>query len=75
MSINYRVDCLPKQPAGTDYRVPCGMNSIIWSHDKQPNILSLCRTLSPMIHTESVGVVSKWNQSVRDFEVIYIINK
>ena len=75
MSINYRVDCLPRQPAGTDYRVPCGMNSIIWSSNSQPNIFSLCRLLSPMIHTKSVGVVSKWNQSIRDFEVIYIINK
>lgn len=60
MSINYRVDALPSQPAGTDYKVPCGMNTIIWSSDKQPNILTLTKLIAPMLNAGFVGVLSEY---------------
>lgn len=73
MAINYRVDCLPKQPAGTDYRVPAGMNTIMWHSDMQPNAVALTKLISPMLNDDYVGVVSSWNPMLNDFKVAFII--
>jgi hypothetical protein len=60
MAINYRVDCLPKQAAGTDYKVPCGMNTIIWRSAEAPNVLALTKLLAPMLNDGYIGLLSKW---------------
>jgi len=59
-AINYRVDCLPKQAAGTDYKVPCGMNTIIWQSAEAPNIGALTRMIAPMLNSGYVGLLSRW---------------
>lgn len=73
MSMNlYRLDKISKLPAGEDYKVPCGMNSILntWRHC--PNILSVTKQYPP---TEGyVNVLSKYDNTLNDYKVIFIIS-
>lgn len=78
MTINYRVDVLPAQPAGRDYKVPADMKTTVWTSDKEPNILALTKLIAPMLNEHYVGVLSEYQGAYLvsgGFKVLFIIKK
>lgn len=72
MKTQYRVDIVPKQVAGTDYKVPCGMNSIVSIYDtSSPNPFHARKSFKKKEDTE-VYIYSKWNEKESNF-VVYLI--
>lgn len=71
---NYRVDVVDAIPAGEDYTVPCGMNSIVYLADSQPNMIRLVKSL-PELQKGKVYLYSKWDNNTRDYVVVSIIRK
>ena len=71
---NYRVDLVKKQDAGSDYIVPCGMNTIVHLTGTMPNMTKLVKQLPE--HKEGmVYIYSKWDNVTNDYKLISIIEK
>jgi len=84
MANTYRVDMVHKLSAGQDYRVPCGMNTIIWISDIQPNLLHLTKHIANCLRKtqnvvgtnktpKNVGIYSKWDTTLNNYKIVTII--
>ena len=71
-TVNYRVDKVKKLPAGQDYIVPAGMNTIISLYNiKAPNPFHE-RKKFPKLKEDEVFIYSKWSNKRNEF-VVYLI--
>ena len=67
----YRLDKVKKLLNPSEYKVPCGMNSILWMNNFPPHRPSLLR--SNPISEGYVGILSKYDNNLRDYKVIAIL--
>jgi hypothetical protein len=68
----YRLDKVTKLPAGQDYKVPCGMNTILWMGEHSMNPFQLARNYPVPI--DCVTIFSKWDDNLRDYKVQFILS-
>ena len=72
MTVQYRVDKVQKLPAGKDYIVPVGMNSIVSLYDKKAPNPFHARKSFPALKENEVYIYSKWSKAQNKF-VVYLI--
>lgn len=64
---SYRIDRVTEvSNKCTDYRVPCGMNSIVYLGKVDPTYTYVLKSL-PILKSTEIYLLSKWNEAKRDF--------